>query len=169
MVKPQVDAATGDTLPPFGIINDKDGYYKQYRTDDMEQDAIYIIKADGPFNSEAHSNIQTQLNTGKLKFLIDERTAQLKLLSKKAGQNMSQEERTNYLKPFQLTSILREELLNLKETSEDNINIKLKQANRMVGKDKFSSLEYGLMYIKTEEENKKRKKRFKASDWSFLN
>ena len=82
---------------------------------------------------------------------------------------MSQEERTNYLKPFQLTSILREELLNLKETSEDNINIKLKQANRMVGKDKFSSLEYGLMYIKTEEENKKRKKRFKASDWSFLN
>ena len=42
--------------------------------------------------------------------LIDERDAKIKLLGTKVGQNMKPEERSNYLKPFTLTSILREEI-----------------------------------------------------------
>ena len=80
---------------------------------------------------------------------------------------MRPEERANYLKPFTLTSILREELLNLREENE-GINIILKQANRGIRKDKFSALEYGLYYIKQEEESKKKKKKFKVSDMMFM-
>jgi hypothetical protein len=42
---------------------------------------------------------------------------------------MKPEERANYLKPFTLTSILKEEMLNLREENE-GINIILKRANR---------------------------------------
>jgi hypothetical protein len=81
---------------------------------------------------------------------------------------MKPEQREEYLKPFKLTSILKEEMSNLREENE-GINIILKQANKKVKKDKFSSLEYGLYYIKQEEENKKRRKRFNAKDWLFMN
>ena len=76
---------------------------------------------------------------------------------------MKPEERAEYLKPFTLTSILKEEMMNLREENE-GVNIILKQANRGIRKDKFSAFEYGLYYIKFEEENKKRRKRFNAKD-----
>ena len=65
--------------------------------------------------------------------------------------------------------MLNEELLNLREENE-GINIILKQANKGIPKDKFSALEYGIWYIKYYEEDlKKKKKKFKASDWNFYN
>ena len=127
---------------------------------------MYLMKANAPVNTEAHANLQTQLNSGKIKFLIDERTAKTKLLNTKNGQKMSLEQRAEYLKPFTLTSILKEEMLNLREENE-GLNIILKQANKSIRKDKFSALEYGMLYIKQEEENKKRKKKFKITDMMF--
>ena len=168
MVKKQVDSDTNDVYPDFGIYNDDENYYKQYRTDITEQDAIYIIKANAPINTEAHANAQAQLSSGKVKMLIDERVAKTKLLGTKIGQNMKPEERAEYLKPFTLTSILKEEMLNLREENE-GINIILKQFNKGIRKDKFSAFEYGLYYIKQEEENKKKKKKFNAADWQLFN
>ena len=81
---------------------------------------------------------------------------------------MKPEQRADYLKPFNLTSILKEEMMNLREENE-GVNIILKQANKGIRKDKFSAFEYGLYYIKLEEDKKKKKKRFKASDWKFYN
>ncbi len=81
---------------------------------------------------------------------------------------MSPEKRAEYLKPFTLTSILKEEMMNLREEHE-GINIILKQANKGVKKDKFSAFEYGLYYIKIEEESKKKKKKFKITDMMFSN
>ena len=81
---------------------------------------------------------------------------------------MTEEQRADYLKPFTLTSILKEEMLNLREENE-GINIILKRANSRIVKDKFSSFEYGLYYIKQEEESKKKKKRFNAKEWMFMN
>lgn len=81
---------------------------------------------------------------------------------------MTPEQRAEYLKPFTLTSILKEEMLNLREENE-GINIILKRANSRIGKDKFSAFEYGLYYIKQEEESKKRKKKFNAKEWVFMN
>ena len=168
MIKSQVDPDTSDTLPDFGVYNDEEQYYKKYKTNNTEIDAMYIIKANAPLNTEVHANVRAQLSSGKVQFLIDERVAKNKLLATKVGQNMKPEERANYLKPFSLTSILKEEMMNLREENE-GINIILKQANRGIRKDKFSAFEYGLYYIKQEEEKKKKKKKFNAKDWCFMN
>lgn len=168
MIKQQIDADTNEVFADFGVYNDEDGYYKKYQTPTCEQNAIYIIKANAPINTEAHANAQTQLSSGKVKFLQDERIAKVKLMGTKVGQNMKPEERAEYLKPFTLTSILKEEMMNLREENE-GVNIILKQANKGIKKDKFSAFEYGLYYVKEEEDNKKKKKKFNAKDWSFLN
>ena len=166
LVKPQIDPDTNEVFPDFGVYNDDEGYYKKYRTENCEQDALYIVKANAPINNEAHSTAQTQLSSGKVKFLIDERVAKTKLLGTVKGNNMKPEERAEYLKPFTLTSILKEEMMNLREENE-GVNIILKQANRGIRKDKFSAFEYGLYYIKQEEDSKKKKKKFNAKDWKF--
>lgn len=168
MVKTQIDPNTGDTLYDFGVENDPDGYYKKYRTPNTEFDAIYALKANAAINTAAHANFQTQLTSGKVKFLIDERIAKTKLLGTKKGQDMTPEKRADYLRPFTLTSILKEEIMNLKEENEGT-NIILKQDNKRIGKDKFSSLEYALYYIRELEESKKKKKKFRISDYMFIN
>ena len=168
MIKSQIDPNTGDTYPDFGVYNDDELYYKKYKTNVTEQDAMYLVKATAPINTEAHANAQSQLSSGKVKLLIDERVAKTKLMGTKVGQNMKPEERAEYLKPFTLTSILKEEMMNLREENE-GVNIILKQANKGIRKDKFSAFEYGLYYIKQVEENKKRKKKFNAKDWCFMN
>lgn len=168
MVKSQIDPDTNDTYPDFGVENDPDGEYKKFRTLNCEYDAMYLIKANAPINTEAHANAQSQLSSGKVKLLIDERVAKVKLLGTKRGQEMKPEERQDYLRPFTLTSILKEEMMNLREENE-GINIILKQANRGIRKDKFSAFEYGLYYIKQDEDKKRKKKKFNAKDWCFMN
>ena len=150
-----------------GTQSDAADTYKKFKTDETEEGAMYLIKAHAPENSEAHANAQTQLNAGKVKLLIDERVAKVKLLDTVAGKKMSPEKRAEYLKPFTLTSILKEEMMNLREENE-GINIILKQANKGIKKDKFSAFEYGLYYIKMEEENKKKRKHGKISDYMFM-
>ena len=172
MVKPQIDPETGDVIPDFGVAggtqDDAVLEYKKYRTPNTELDALYLLKANAPINTEAHTIVRSNLSSGKIKFLIDERVAKNKLMGTKVGQNMKPEQRSEYLKPFVLTSILREEMMNLKEENE-GVNIILKQTNKGIPKDKFSSFEYGLYYIKQEEETKKKKKRFNPKDWTFMN
>lgn len=70
---------------------------------------------------------------------------------------MDSSKRADYLKPFTSTTILREQMLNLVEENE-GINIILKQATKAIPKDKFSALEYGLYYIKQEEDRKKKRR-----------
>ena len=172
MVKSQIDPDTGEVYPDFGVYGgtqaDAAQEFKKYRTDQCEQDAIYILKANAPINTEAHANALVQLSSGRTKFLQDERITKAKLMGTKVGQNMTPEQRADYLRPFTLTSILKEELLNLREENE-GINIILKQASKTIGKDKFSAWEYGLYYIKQEEESKKQKKKFNAKEWRFYN
>ena len=168
MIKSQVDPETGDTLPPFGVENDDEGLYKKYRTDDMVKDAMFLIKANAPINTEAHTYVQTQLSSGKIKFLIDEREAKVKLMSTKAGQEMTPDERAEKLIPFTLTTVLKEQMMNLVETNE-GVNVILKQNNRGIKKDKFSAFEYGLYYIKLEEERKKKRKGRNFADFMFMN
>ena len=171
MVIDQVDPETGDIIPNFGVGGatwegwEKD--FKKYKTPDTELDAMYLIKANAPINTEAHTYVQTQIASGKIKFLIDETQAKSKLLGTKMGQTMSADKRADYLKPFTLTTILREQMLNLVEENE-GVNILLKQSSRGIKKDKFSAFEYGLYYIKQEEDKKKKKKNFAIRDLMFF-
>ena len=168
MVKGQIDPDTGEMIPDFGVDNDDDGEYKKYRTENCEENALYIIKANAPINTEAHANAQSQLSSGHVKMLIDERVAKIKLMGTKRGQDMKPEERAEYLKPFTLTSILKEEMMNLREENE-GVNIILKQANKGIKKDKFSAFEYGLYWIKQEEDRKRKKRKKRFSDMLFMN
>lgn len=167
LVKDQTDPDTDELLPNFGVINDEDGLYKKFRTNYTEQDALYIIKANAPINTEAYTYVQTQLSSGKVKLLIDEMQAKNKLMTTKVGQNMSVSQRTEYLKPFILTSILKEEMLNLKEENE-GVNIILKQITKGVRKDKFSAFIYGLYYIKQIEEKRRRRHGGRLSSMMFF-
>ena len=163
MTKAQIDPDTGDELPPFGVMGgtseEFNEQYKKIKGDGVENDAMYLIKANAPINTEAHTYVQTQMSSGKIKFLIDENQAKVKLMATKAGQEMDSVKRNERLQPFVLTTILRNQMLNLVEDNE-GVNIILKQSSRSIPKDKFSAFEYGLYYIKQEEDkNRKRKKR----------
>ena len=79
MVKPQINLDTSEVIPDFGVYGgtqeDAQQEYKVYKTPNTELDAMYLMKANAPVNTEAHSIIQSVINSGKIKFLIDERTA----------------------------------------------------------------------------------------------
>lgn len=168
MVKPQYDHSSNTMLyPDFGVDNDEEGFYKQYKTSRTEQGAMFLIKAQAPLNTEAHSYLQQSIINGKIKFLIDENKAKSKLMATKGGQAMTPEKRAEYLRPFTCTTILRDQMMNLIEENE-GVNIILKQDSRKIRKDKFSALEYGMYYIKKEEDNKKRK-RFNVQSLIFMN
>ena len=172
MTKAQVDPESGDDLAPFGVEGgtneDITEQYKKISGPGVESNAMYLIKANLPINTEAHSYVQTQLLNGKIKFLIDETQAKVKLLSTKVGQTMSGDKRADYLKPFTLTTILKTQMLNLVEENE-GANIILKQSSRGIPKDKFSAFEYGLYYIKQDEDRKKKRKKRDISQFLFLN
>ena len=170
MTKAQEDPETSEYLPPFGVAggtsDEFNEQYKKIKGTGVEEDAMYLIKANAPINTEAHTYVQTQLVGGKIQFLIDEVTAKNKLMTTKMGQEMDADKRAEYLQPFTLTTILREQLLNLVEDNEGT-NIILKQSSRSIPKDKFSAFEYGLYYIKQEEERSKKRKKRNISQMMF--
>lgn len=171
MTKTQIDPETGEDLIPFGVSDgtseDATEPYKKIKGPGVEEGALYLIKANAPINTEAHSYVQTQMYSGKIKFLIDEIQAKTKLMATKNGQNMSPEKRAEYLQPFQLTTVLKEQMLNLTEENE-GVNIILKQSSKSILKDKFSAFEYGLYYIKKEEDKNKRRKKRNIADMMFF-
>jgi hypothetical protein len=57
MVKSQIDPDSGNLLPDFGVENDEENFYKKYKTYETELDAMYIIKANAPINTEAHTYV----------------------------------------------------------------------------------------------------------------
>ena len=75
MTKVQVDPETGDHLPPFGVAGgtseDVAQQYKKIHGADVEENAMYLMKANAPINTEAYSYAQTQMSSGRVKFLID--------------------------------------------------------------------------------------------------
>lgn len=171
MTKAQIDPETGDELPPFGV---EDGTseeaiapYKKIKGPGVEEDAMFLIKANAPINTEMYSYVQTQMFSGKIKFLIDETQAKNKIMATKAGQEMDAVKRNEKLQPFILTTLLRSQMLNLIEDNE-GVNIILKQASRGIPKDRFSAFAYGLYFIKKEEDRKRHKKTRNIRDLMFF-
>ncbi len=165
------DPNTGDYLPPLGIeggnYENAGQEYKRFKTEDTIKDAVYIVKANAPFNTEAYSYAKAQIDSGKVRFLIEERDAKIKLNETKVGQNMSPEERNERLMPYQFTDNLKNQMMNLTETNEGT-NIILKKINNSIPKDRFSAVIYGLCYIKREEERKKKRKSRNIADLMFF-
>ena len=171
MTKAQIDPQTGDQLPPFGVqggtAQDTIDLYKKVRGPGVEEGALYLVKANVPINTQAYTYVKTQLSSGHIKMLIDESQARAKLMSTKVGQNMSPDQRSDYLKPFVLTDALKAQMLNLVEENE-GVNIILKQSSRGIGKDKVSAYTYGLYYIKQEEDKKRKRRKHSIGQMVFF-
>lgn len=149
LVDTQIDANTGQKLPSFAVINDD--RYDHLKKEDSEE-VLYNIKANANSNSDMHVNLATQISSGKLEFLIDERAARKTEVEDGVNvDDLSVSERAKRLKPFILTSLLKGQMMNLIKKSEDADRISLKRNDTSIKKDKFSALEYGLYYIAIQE------------------
>ena len=163
-----IDPDTGETLYNWGVMNDEDNKYRNMKTEDTINDAMYIMKANQVLNSEMYAYCQTEINSGRVNFLVDESIAKNKLLSQAQGKKMSQSQRADYLMPFVQTSILKDQMLNL-VYENDGAHIILKQASKKIKKDKFSALIYGLYYCKLQEDSRSKKRKRDISKFMFFN
>jgi len=61
MIKPSVDADSGEQYRAFGVYGanyaDWKEEYGRFRTPDCEDEAMYLIKANAPLNTAAHTNV----------------------------------------------------------------------------------------------------------------
>lgn len=174
LITDQQDPETDELLANFGIINlddipsDQDRKnYKSFENENTIKNALYMMKATAPLNSEMYAYTQTQLRNGKLKFLIDSNTAKNKLLSQSQGKKMSPLQRQDYLRPYVETDILKTQMMNLVQENE-GANIILKQSNRNILKDKVSALIYGLYWCKKQEDKRNRRKSRNFKDMVFF-
>lgn len=169
LVMPSEDKQTGEVLPAFGVVNDDKKQYKNMdHGGNVINNVVWAIIANSELNAEGYTNIVSQMGSGKLRFLIEERIAKGKLLETKRGKSLSAEQRVDELKPYVLTTILKEELLNLMESKTESKAFKLTQINKGIPKDKVSSLMYGLYVIKQIEDDERKKKRGSASQMMFF-
>lgn len=151
----------GVTYPPYVSFNDPDYGRRIYKEG---QDLIYVIKSNSTLDAKIHSNCFTKISSGKVRFLEKEQIVKNKLLQTQVGQKMKLEKRVERLLPHELTSRLIEEMVNLRlRPTGQSSEIKLEQINTNLGKDKFSSLEYGLWRLKEIEEEYYKKRSRKGS------
>lgn len=155
MVKPTL--GDGTMYPAYCCINDED-YAKKLYPDAIP--LIYSMKSNNALDGKIHANCYTMINSGRVIFLAREQEIKNKLLATKVGQKMKLEQRMQRLQPHEITTRLFEEMVNLKlKQVGAGLDLKLEQVNTNMGKDKFSSLEYGLWRIKEIEEEYYKKKR----------
>ncbi|MGL5957098.1 MAG: hypothetical protein ACRCZZ_00585 [Phocaeicola sp.] len=170
MVLEQIDKQTGDALPPFTLENDDTEMYKKYNNEPGAiKGAVWGIKAGTQLNSAMHVNAGVQLRGERVRLLVDERNKKAELLASTKGASMSALERAHYLRPYTLTGVLKEEMLNLRQKGDATSNIILEQERKGLLKDKFSAFEMGLYYIKLREDQMKKRKKFDLSNLMLIN
>lgn len=156
MIRSQIDEK-GEYYPPYAFSND-DNYIKIQPKNAPQ--ILYGIKANATTNPEIHSNTYSRIVSGTVRFLIKEQEAKSALLSTKAGQKMSTEQRVKRLMPHEMTTKLFEEMANLRlKRTGDTSKVILEQINTNFPKDKYSAFAYGQWRIKELEEEALKKKR----------
>lgn len=169
LIKPSVKQVGGDDggknfvqiAPPLEVINDE--RYDIYSTDDSIP-CLYNLKATNEMNHDIAVNVVSQLSSKKVKLLSSEKVIKTKLLNDKKTKTMSASDRTKLLKPFMLTSILKDEMMNLREDyKKDSRYSNFKRVNSKIGKDKYSAFSYVLYWIKLEEDKNFGKKKKKSN------
>lgn len=145
MIKENYDPLTGETFPAYGFFNREELERIQPRS---APKILYGIKANAQINSDMHSTLYSWVYSGRIKFLISELDAKTKLMATIRGQKLPIEKRYERLLPHDLTSILIQEILNLrvKPTGVSN-QIAVELINKRMTKDKFSALEMGVYRV----------------------
>ena len=151
-------SSIGEELPAMGVDRESDTkemYRNFYQVQDPEYNGIiWLMRATDRLNSEMHNLCATQIATGKVRFLINDKLAKEQWQRKAVWQTMSEEQRVATLRPYIVTSILKEEMMNLRRKADETSNIVLRKISSRLHKDKFSSLEYGIYYARLLETRK---------------
>ncbi len=159
------DKVMESVYPPFSVTND-DNYEQYVKTTSIP--LLHIMKPNEEANSQIYVNCLSQFNSGKVKLLVDEKVAKTKLLNTANGRDMTSEQKAKYLLPFTYTSILKQEMMNLRQ-KHDGKFLRLEEVQKK-GKDKFSAFVYALWYIKLFEDKLiKEKKQRRATDFVMYN
>lgn len=158
MTKTQLDPETGELMPAYGFFNDDD--FKKTQPKDAIQ-ILYSMKANSTLKPKIQGNSYTQINSGKVSFLISEQEAKSALLATKQGNVMSLEKRVKRLMPHEMTTRLFDEMLNLRLKKVGvGTELALEPINSRYPDDKYYSFAYGLWRIKElEDEQSSRAKR----------
>jgi len=159
------DTQTGEIFPPF-IPSNTDSYDQYEKPGSLP--ILHIVKPNDELNSQMYVNCLMQFNSGRIKLLVSEQIAKTRLLNTAAGRALTSEEKAAHLIPYTYTSILKQEMMNLKQRKEGTY-LKLDQVQQK-GKDKFSAFIYALWYIKLlEDQLIQKKKKRKMSDFLMYN
>lgn len=121
MLDDQDDPDTGEPLPTLGIYNYDDmddGTKKNYKgleeqSNNLVKNAMWLMKANVPLNSEMYSYVQNQLQSGKIDLLIDSNVAKNKLMAQSQGKRMNAVQRAEKLRPFVETDILKSQMITI--------------------------------------------------------
>lgn len=142
MIKETLDPISGEMYPAYGFFN-RDEYLTIQPKNCPK--ILYGIKATSDLNSEMHSCLYSKIYSGCVNFLISEKKAKDKIMATKIGRRMTPEQRIKRLMPHDLTSILINEIMNLRaKPAGTNNKISIELINKRMTKDKFSALEMAI-------------------------
>lgn len=170
LVQPSSDPKTGEEFSAFEVMNDEKKLYKNIdNRGNSYGKALWIVKANTELNFEGYTSLLQQMGSGKLRFLQNEREAKESFAENKSFQVLTQAQKADMIRPFVLTTGLKNELMNLTRPETTSTTFSLVQINKNMGKDKVSSLMYALYVIKLHEDKERNKKKKSLASMAFYN
>lgn len=119
---------------------------------------IFPIKVTGYYATQMNHDMalytRAQFINNKIKLLIPEAQASELLMSMIEYRRLSQEEQVRVRTPYLQTTFLINEMINLESEIKSGY-IKLTEPNNRARKDRYSSLSYGLYFLKFKEQDLK--------------
>lgn len=141
--------------PPFKSMNYKEDAercsYKEARP------IIYSIKGTDILNAEIAFTFKASLENHTTQFLINEIEAEDYLVEHQNYLFKNEEEKVRLIMPYIQTTLMQNEIIEL-EMDVTGKYLKLKEKSNM-RKDRYSSVSYGIYFIKKEQEPKLKKKK----------
>ncbi len=139
IIMPHYDSITQIEYTPLTTIDAKDVMAQRCKYPNAKR-VVWSIKATENFNSQIAQSLRSAINIGKINLLIDEHDAERKFMESKKYRESSAEERVSAKMPFYQTTMLVNELINLRVYIKDN---KVKQyEGKGYRKDRVSSMQY---------------------------
>ena len=140
LVKDLVNPDTGEEYPAFTCKNNNEMADRYKGRSTSPPKVIYSIKANAQFNSDIAALLKDNIKRGKLRLLVPEQDADVYFNTLKGFKNLSPEKKTELMLPYVQTSLMINEVVNLKyEIVGSKVKLSEKGNDR---KDRYSSLAY---------------------------
>jgi len=164
LVKDLTNPDTGEVYPALTCKNNDEMAARYKGESSNPPKVIYSVKASMQFNSDCASLLKDNIKRGKLRLLINEQEADTYFHSIKGFKNLATEKKTELLMPYTQTTLLINEIINLKyEVVGAKVKLSEKGNDR---KDRYSSLAYA-NYMASELELDISKKKKESINNSF--